>query len=258
MYVNALQAVIDGEIVAVDEHGRPSFEVLQQRMNLTSARDIDRIRREIPVAFFAFDLLWLDGRDVTAEPLEERRRLLEDIVTKTGPLDMPVFVDGAGIALFEEAKRMGIEGVIAKRLGSRYQPGRRSGDWRKIKALNRQDCVILGWTPGTGSRSSTFGSLLLGAYRGTDLIWIGQAGTGFTGAVLEDLLSRLEALRADEPALDDPNLRKEKGARWVRPELVCEVEFLEMTKTGKLRAPSYKGLRPDKLPTDCQLEPPAT
>jgi bifunctional non-homologous end joining protein LigD len=256
-FVNALQAVVDGEIVSADEHGRPSFERLQQRMNLVSPRDIERARSKVPVMVFLFDLLWLDGRDLTAQPLEERRKLLDDIVTVTGPIGLTATVDGSGRALFERVKSMGFEGVIAKRLGSPYLPGRRTKDWRKVKALNIQDCVILGWTPGTGSRSSTFGALLLGAYREGELIWIGQVGTGFTDGMLNDLQAKLEGLRTKEPPIADPELRAVKGARWVKPELVCVVEYLQMTKVGKLRAPSFKGLRPDKAPADCILEPPA-
>jgi bifunctional non-homologous end joining protein LigD len=256
-FVNALQAVVDGEIVAADEEGRPSFERLQQRMNLSSPRDIDRARTRVPVSLFLFDLLWLDDRDLTQAPLEERRRLLEEIVTVTGPVGVTVLVDGGGSEFFEHARRLGFEGIIAKRLGSPYLPGRRTKDWRKVKALNTQDCVVLGWTPGTGSREATFGALLVGAYGDGRLLWIGQVGTGFTEPMLADLLARLDGLRTDRPSVDDPGLRALKGARWVRPELVCTVEYLQMTKVGKLRAPSYKGLRPDKLPEDCTLEPPA-
>ncbi|MGH2663348.1 MAG: non-homologous end-joining DNA ligase [Actinomycetota bacterium] len=256
-FVNALSAVIDGEIVAADESGRPSFERLQQRMNLAAPKEIERARRKIPVAMFAFDLLWFDGRDLTGEPLEERRRLLEEIVTETDRLRLTVVVEERGTDLFGQAKKLGLEGMIAKRLASQYVPGRRTKDWRKIKAVNRQDCLILGWTPGTRSRSSTFGALLVGAYRDGELIWIGQVGTGFTEAILADLLRRLKELERKNPPVDDPGLRALKGARWVEPELVCEVEYLEMTRVGKLRAPAFKGIRPDKAPADAVLEPPA-
>ncbi|HWC32423.1 MAG TPA: non-homologous end-joining DNA ligase [Actinomycetota bacterium] len=256
-WVNALQAVIDAEIVAPEEDGRPSFERLQQRMNLQSKSEIERARKKIPVALFAFDLLWLDGRDLTHVPLEQRRRLLEEIVTESGPVNLTFYTDGKGSPLFEAAREQGLEGVIAKRLGTPYLPGRRSKDWRKIKALNEQDCVILGMTPGTGSRSPRFGALLVGAYVDGALTWIGQVGTGFTDASLDDLLKRFEPLLTEKPAVDDPEVRKVKGARWLKPELVCEVEYLEMTKVGKLRAPSFKGLRPDKAPQDCILERPA-
>jgi bifunctional non-homologous end joining protein LigD len=244
-------------VVAADEDGRPSFERLQQRMNLSAPKDVEKSRRKIPVVLFAFDLLWLDGRDLTHEPLEKRRRFLEDAVTETGPLRLTVIAEESGTGFFDQAKRLGLEGIIAKRLGSPYVPGRRTKDWRKIKAVNQQDCLVLGWTPGTRSRSSTFGALLLGAYGDGELMWIGQVGTGFTEAVLADLLKRLTALERPDPPIADPGLAAVKGARWVSPELVCEVEYLEMTKVRKLRAPSFKGLRPDKAPADCVLEPPA-
>ncbi|HEX2030814.1 MAG TPA: non-homologous end-joining DNA ligase [Actinomycetota bacterium] len=256
-FVNALQAVIDGEIVAPDETGRPSFERLQQRMNLSAPRDIERARGKVPIWLFAFDLLWLDGRELVDEPLEERRRLLEQVATETGPMRLVAAVDEHGTAFFEKAKELGFEGVVAKRLGSTYQPGRRTKDWRKIKAVNHQDCVILGWTPGTGGRANTFGALLLGAYRDGELIWIGQVGTGFNRATLEDLMGRLRAIEIPSPPIADPELAGVKGARWVHPELVCDVEYLEITRVGKLRAPSFKGLRTDKAPADCVLEPAA-
>jgi bifunctional non-homologous end joining protein LigD len=257
-FVNALQAVIDGEIVATDETGRPSFHQLQQRMNIASPKEIERARRKIPVTLFAFDLLWLDGRELISEPVEERRRMLEQIATETDSLRLSVGVEEQGTAFFDSAKQLGFEGIVAKRLGSVYRPGQRSKDWRKIKAVNTQECVVLGWTRGTGSRSATFGALLVGAYTDGELRWIGQVGTGFTEAVLDDLLARLEELEEAKPPIADPALRKVKGARWVRPELVCEVEYLELTPTGKLRAPAFKGLRPDKLPADSLLEPPAS
>ncbi|HJV04834.1 MAG TPA: non-homologous end-joining DNA ligase, partial [Actinomycetota bacterium] len=210
-FVNALQAVIDGEIVAADDRGRPSFERLQQRMNLSNQRDIERARRKVPVTLFAFDLLWLDDRDLTQEPLEERRRLLEEIVTEAGPLHLSVIADRGGTAFFEQAKSLGLEGVIAKRKGTVYLPGRRSKDWRKMKAVNRQDCVILGWTPGTGSRTTTFGALLVGAYLDGELLWIGQVGTGFRDGILTDLLKRLADLERPTPPIADPELRAVKG-----------------------------------------------
>jgi bifunctional non-homologous end joining protein LigD len=254
-YVTTTTGVLDGEIVAMDE-GKPSFELLQQRINLASSSDIERARRKIPVVVFLFDLLFLDGQDLTDRPLEERRALLEPLIVPEHRVLTTLYVDGEGKALAEAAHERGFEGVVAKRLGSRYLPGRRTPDWRKIKLLNRQDCVILGWTPGTGSRTKTFGALLLGAYDDGELRWIGQVGTGFTDRTLDDLMRRLEPLRCKDPAADDPELRRVKGACYVEPTLVCEVEFLQMTGAGKLRAPSFKGLRTDKAPEDCVLERP--
>ena len=252
--VNAINAVIDGEIVATDESGGTSFELLQQRMNLASPGEIERIRKKIPVEMVAFDLLWLDGEDLTGQLLSDRRQRLQDVVMEDKGLRLIYWVPDAGKRFFDAAREHGLEGVIGKRASSKYLPGRRSDDWRKIKILKRQDCVVLGWTPGQKGRSDAFGALLLGAYRDGKLIWVGQVGTGFTDKMLKVVLDRLAELETDQPAIPDPELRKVKGARWVRPDLVCEVEYLQMTAGGKLRAPSFKGLRPDKPPEDCILE----
>jgi bifunctional non-homologous end joining protein LigD len=255
--INAINAVLDGEIVATDERGRTSFELLQQRMNLASPSEIERIRRKIPVEMVVFDVLWVDGEDVTPWPLSKRRERLRELVMEDAGLRLIYSVEDDGLAFFEAAKQHQLEGIIAKRASSRYQPGRRTDDWRKIKILSTQDCVVLGWTPGQGGRADSFGSLLVGAYIDGRLTWIGQVGTGFTDRTIEDLMPRLRAMEVPQPPVDDPALRKVKGAHWVRTELVCEVEFLQMTGAGKLRAPSFKGFRTDKLPEDCALEPPA-
>ena len=255
--VDQVNAVLDAEIVAFDEDGKNSFEVLQQRMNLSNEREIKRISSRIPVALVAFDLLWLDGHDLTDLALEQRRELLETIVEQDHRLQVVTHVDGGGTAFAEVAEGLGLEGVVAKRTGSTYQPGRRSPDWRKIKLTNTQDCVILGWTPGQGGRSGTFGALLVGAYDEGKLIWIGQVGTGFTRATLDRVLAALEPLKRATPPIDDPELAKVKGATFVEPTLVCEVEYLEITKsTKKMRAPSFKGLREDKAPDESVLELP--
>jgi bifunctional non-homologous end joining protein LigD len=256
-YVNAVNTVLDGEIVALDEQGRPSFQLLQQRLNLSSPTEIARMRERVPAHLYVFDVLWLDGEDLTALPLTERREHLREIVTETGPVSIPYSSDGEGCAFFEAVKGLGLEGMIAKRLASPYQPGKRGKDWRKVKALRTQDCVILGWTPGSGSRSEAFGALLVGAQLDGKTVWIGQVGTGFTGQLLAQIQRRLDELEIPSLAIDDRDLGGVRGAHWVRPELVCEVEYLEMTKGGRLRAPSFKGLRPDKLPEDCVLEQPA-
>jgi bifunctional non-homologous end joining protein LigD len=257
--VNQVNAVLDAEIVAFDEDGRNSFEALQQRMNLGNEREIKRIAQKIPVALVAFDLLWLDGQDLTGLKLEERRELLETIVETDRRLQVITHVEGAGKRFVEAARELGLEGVVAKKTGSRYQPGRRSPDWRKIKLTNTQDCVILGWTPGQGGRAGTFGALLVGAYDDGRLLWIGQVGTGFTQQTLELLLDRLTPIARSEPVGDDQELAVVKGATFVDPVLVCEVEYLEITKgSKKMRAPSFKGLREDKTPEDCVLELPRT
>ena len=253
--INATNAVLDGEIVATDDQGRTSFELLQQRINLTAAAEIERARKRIPVEMVAFDLLWLDGQDLTGLPLSERRERLTSVVMEDQGLRLIYWLPDEGRKFHQAALDLGLEGIIAKRAASKYLPGKRTDEWRKIKILKHQDCVVLGWTPGQRGRSGSFGALLLGAYRDGKLIWIGQVGTGFTDRMLQDLMARLHEYEIEEPPIDDPELRKVKGARWVRPDLVCVVEYLQMTAVGKLRAPSFKGLRPDKLPEDCILEP---
>jgi bifunctional non-homologous end joining protein LigD len=255
--IKATNGVLDGEVVATDDEGKTSFELLQQRMNLSSPADIEKARRKIPVEMVAFDLLWLDGEDFTRRPLSERREKLQEVVHEGKGLRLIYTVPDEGIKFFQAAKEIGLEGIIAKRASSRYAPGKRTDDWRKIKILTQQDCVILGWTPGQRGRSSSFGALLVGAFVDGKLTWIGQVGTGFTDRMLQDFMDRLKAVESEHPPVADPELAKVKGARWVRPELVCVVEYLQMTVAGKLRAPSFKGLRPDKLPEDCVLERPS-
>jgi bifunctional non-homologous end joining protein LigD len=250
--VDQVNAVVDAEIVAFDENGKNSFEALQQRMNLANEREIKRMSAQIPVALVAFDLLWLDGHDLTNLMLEERRELLGTIVEQDDRLQLITHVEGTGKDFTDIAKQLGLEGVVAKKMGSRYHPGRRSPDWRKIKLTNSQDCVILGWTRGEGA-------LLVGAYLDGKLLWIGQVGTGFTDAMLQRVMAQLEPLVRPTPVGDDPKLAQVKGATFVEPKVVCEVEYLEITRsTKKMRAPSFKGLRDDKAPEDCVLELPAT
>jgi bifunctional non-homologous end joining protein LigD len=253
--VDQVNAVIDGEIVAVDAEGKNSFEVLQQRMNLANPREIQRARSRIPVSIVVFDLLWLDGHDLTGLALEQRRELLTDVVEEDDRVHITTHVVGDGTVMFEAAKAQQLEGVVAKRIGSTYLPGRRTDAWRKIKATQTQDCVILGFTAGQGGRNDTFGALLVGAYDDGALRWVGQVGSGFTGALLDNVLAQLREIVRDTPPVDE--LRSAKGATFVELKLVCEVEYLEMTKsTGKMRAPVFKHMRPDKLPEDCVLERP--
>jgi bifunctional non-homologous end joining protein LigD len=255
--IDEVNAVIDGEIVAVDADGKNSFEVLQQRMNLSNPREIERAKTRIPVSLVVFDLLWLDGRDVTGLPLEQRRELLSYIVEEDQRLRMTTHIVGDGSLLFEAAKAQQLEGIVAKRIGSPYMPGRRTDAWRKIKVRLTQDCVVLGFTPGQGGRGETFGALLVGAYVDGDLRWVGQVGSGFTDGLLSSVLEELDGLRREEPAV--PELGSAKGAVFVEPTAVCEVTYLEMTKsTQKMRAPVFLRMRPDKVPEDCVLETPAS
>jgi bifunctional non-homologous end joining protein LigD len=249
----ARNAVVDGEIVALDRNGRPSFERMQDRFHRTP-EELARNKGRVPVQFIAFDLLWLDGQPLLDLPLVERRARLAEVLVETRDVRLSQVVQGRGLDFFGHARALGLEGVVAKRATSPYRPGIRSHDWRKIKALRRQDCVIVGWTPGQGQRGPTLGSLLLAVSDGQRLHYAGNVGTGFTQSFLAELLPSLLEREIPEPQFEGaPRLR---GARFVRPELVCEVEYLKWTDDGKLRAAAFKGLRPDKPPTDCLREDP--
>lgn len=251
------QVVLDGEIVGFDERGRVSFGALQHRMHLTSARDIQHRRATNPVAFMLFDVLWTDGEDVTSRPYEERRALLESLQLTGALWQVPPAVgddpeDGAD--LLEASRLQGLEGVVAKRRGSTYEPGKRSRAWLKVKNQQRQELVVGGWLPGAGNRRDTLGALLVGYHQpGLGLHYAGRVGTGFTFKVLRDLLDRLGPLERDgSPFADNPRL---PSARWVEPRLVAEVGFSEWTSTGTLRHPVYFGLRDDKDPAQVVREP---
>ncbi|MGI8426140.1 MAG: non-homologous end-joining DNA ligase [Actinomycetota bacterium] len=244
-------AVFDGEIIALDENAKPSFELLQRRINLSRSTDISRGVTSVQLDLVLFDLVFADGRWTGAEPLARRLDRLSSSIEFEERILRSEPVPGHGIALFEAAKARGLEGVVAKRVLSPYLPGKRTKDWLKIKVVHSVDCVIGGWTPGLGSRGHSLGALLAGVYEGRDLVYIGSVGTGFTDKTLNVVKKRLEALEASScPFKSKPNL---KGARWTRPEQVCEVEYREFTGGKKLRAPAFKGLRFDKPPQHCDL-----
>jgi bifunctional non-homologous end joining protein LigD len=251
----ATDAILDGEIVAFED-GKPSFQKLQQRMHVRDPRQLQQLIKTVPVVFMAFDIIYLDGRDLTALPLERRREFLEEVVVADDHLQVSPAIRNDGIALFEAAKAQNLEGILAKRLSSTYRPGARSKDWLKVKTVFDLDAVIVGWTEGTGNRQGTIGSLVLALYDGDDLVYIGNVGTGFNQRSLDDALRRLKAL-ATAPAPftaqvihSRPELRK---ARWVDPALVAIIEYRQLTAAGRLRAPSFLGFRDDKRPQDCTV-----
>ena len=256
----ALDAVVDGEIVAI-AGGRPSFERLQSRINLSNPKDIERAAKATPVSFIAFDLIYLDGKSLIAEPLERRKELLDEIVVPSELVQVSTFVEGDGRALFQAACDSNLEGIVAKKLGYPYRPGKRVKEWLKVKTVFEADVVVGGWSKGEGSRASSFGALLVGAYQDDELVFVGAVGTGYSDKTIAELLPRLRELETDEcPFSGDPsNSRPSRFGKvirdphWVRPELVARVEFRELTSAGKLRAPSFKGLRHDKEPRDCSF-----
>ncbi len=253
----ALDAIVDGEIVAF-EGGVPSFEKLQSRIHVRGDAEIKRLMQQIPVAFVAFDMTYFDGRDLTQLHYEERRELLERTLVTTATIQISPRVTGDGIALFEAAEKQGLEGIVAKKLSSRYEAGgKHSKNWLKVKTTYEADVVIIGTSKGEGTRDGSFGSLIMGVYDGDRLRHIGSVGTGFSQKSFETLTKRIKPLRTDENSLTPSELKAKpelKRANWVRPELVAIVEFRQLTSAGKLRVGSFKGLREDKDPRECTFD----
>ena len=249
------EAVLDGEIIAFDESGRPSFERLQRRMHVSSSTAIRRRVADTPVVYAIFDLLYLDGHSLLELPYSERRDRLEGLSLSGPAWRVPARHGGDGPALLAATRKQGLEGVVAKRRDSRYEPGRRSSAWVKVKHTRRQELVIGGWLPGDGRRSERIGALLVGHPTGIEagLRYAGRVGTGFTDAVLDELGRRLGPLRRDVSPFD-PRPRIPRNAVFVEPSLVAEIEFAQWTADGVMRAPSFKGLRDDKSAGDVVLE----
>lgn len=244
-------AVLDGEIVALDTASRPSFELLQHRINLTRPSDIQRAMQQIPLDLVLFDIPFGAGAWLGGSPLVERRERLDASVEFGDRVMRSDAIPEHGIALFNAAKAKGLEGVVGKKRLSHYIPGKRTGDWLKVKAIYELDCVIGGFTPGLNSRSSSLGALQVGVYEPSGLRYIGSVGTGFKEETLATLKSELEDIETPVSPFSSPVPLK--GARWVEPKLVCTVEYRELTRGVKLRAPSFKGLREDKRPEECVL-----
>jgi bifunctional non-homologous end joining protein LigD len=251
--LGARRVILDGEVVAFDESGRPSFERLQSRMHLASDSAVRRRMRDIPVTYVIFDLLYLDGHSTMRLSYEERRELLEQLELEGPAWRTPAYHRGEGQALLDATAQLGVEGVVAKRLDCPYEPGRRSSAWIKVKNVGLQDVVIGGWTPGEGGRSSSLGALAVGVMEDDRLVYAGKVGTGFTDSTLKLLQRELAPLERDDSPFH--GRQPPKGTRFEEPRLVASVEFREWTKSGTLRAPSFKGLRPDKDPAEAVREP---
>jgi len=249
------QALLDGEIVAFSG-GRPDFEALQPRMHVSSPAQAIRLAEQTPVTYLAFDVLQLDGRPLTALPYMERRKILESIMLNGGGWLCPPTFPGEDLdAVLAASVANGLEGVVIKRLGSAYEPGARSGQWRKIKNLLRQEVVVAGWKPGKGNRAGLIGSLLVGVYSDGKLVYCGHVGTGFSDTALRMLTDRLTSLRRPDSPFDGPVPPEyARPAVWVAPRLVIEVTFDRWTRAGRMIAPAYQGLRDDKDPADVVRE----
>jgi bifunctional non-homologous end joining protein LigD len=251
------RAVLDGEIVAFGGGTWPSFETLQQRINISSPAQIRLLAAQVPVTYLAFDLLCLDGRPLLDAPYTERRALLDGLGLNGRHCQTPPsFTDVAGADLVAVSKQQGLEGVVAKRRESRYEPGKRSPAWRKIKNVRRQEAVVGGWKPGEGVRAGLIGSLLIGVQGAAGLEYAGHVGTGFSEETLAMLGQRLAPLRRKSSPFAVPVPPEHaRVAVWAEPRLVIEVAFNSWTSAGVMRAAAYKGLRTDKDPAEVIREP---
>jgi bifunctional non-homologous end joining protein LigD len=251
----AAGVVLDGEIVALDPHGRPSFGQLQARMHVL--RPSAALLAEVPVSYLVFDVCHLAGRSLLRTPYVDRRAALEELGLEGPRWATPPAFHGDGAAALAASKAQDLEGVVAKRRDSVYEPGRRSRSWIKVKHVRMQEVVVCGWKPGGGRREGGIGSLLLGVHDDEGrLVYAGHVGTGFTERMLDDLLARLAPLeRKTSPLASEVPRALVKDARWVTPRLVGEVRYSEWTRDGRLRHPVWRGLRPDKTVEEVVREP---
>jgi bifunctional non-homologous end joining protein LigD len=240
-----VDVLLDGEIVALDERGVPSFELLQPRMQAHGPAAVRERAEARPVVYMVFDVLWLAGHSTCDLPYRERRTLLERLALAGPNWQTPPTTYGGGDAVLASSRALGLEGVVAKRVDSPYLAGRRSDAWRKVKSTRGQELVVGGWLPGAGRLEGRLGSLLVGYHDDSGgLLFAGRVGSGIDGRARELLERALAPLRRpDSPFVATPKL---PSPQWVDPELVVEVEFHEWTSAGVLRAPRYRGLRDDK------------
>ncbi len=259
--IRARTAILDGEIVALDQQGRSSFSLMQQRTGVgEGGRRIRRTRDDIPVVYYVFDVLYCDGYDVMPADLEKRKQLLASILTANAGVRYSDHYIGNGSALFDAAARRGLEGIVAKLRRSCYVQ-KRSSEWLKIKIVKRQECVIGGFTDPRGAREN-FGSLVLGLYDDQGrLVPVGQAGSGFTQETHAGMWKQLHSLETERNPFFG-KVESDRRVHYVKPTLVAEIKFSDWTHEGhsgavKMRAPVFQGLRLDKKATECKFERPA-
>jgi bifunctional non-homologous end joining protein LigD len=251
-WIDARSAIVDGEMIALDDHGEPDFALLQARIKGRGSLEPGTT----PFVFEAFDLLHLDGRSLLDEPLEERRRLLGTVLVADPRVRLSEDVEGAGLAFFETARSRGLEGIMAKDRRSRYLPGTRSDRWQKVKIRPEQELVVGGWTTGTG-KAVDLGALLVGVFEDGALRYAGKVGAGFTSDTRAELLAAVQRLAAPESPFAVPPPRPvARIAHWLRPELVIRAEFAGWTGDGLVRQAAYKGLDLGKDPAAVRRERP--
>jgi DNA ligase D-like protein (predicted ligase) len=259
-FVKSSQAILDGEIVAVDAQGYPTFEALRPRLNALVDRDPDAVPPELrkrkpkaQIVYQASDVLWLDGRSLLDRPLWQRKNRLHDLIVPSAEFCAVDFVDDEGMAFFEAVLERRLEGIVAKQKASLYSPGTRSRAWIEIRALQSGDFVIGGYTfGGTRRKNEPFSQVLLGGYDEGRFEYIGAVSGGLSDSEARDLVQFLEPLHADAPPFVDPP-RVARFVYWTQPDLVCRVRFSEWSRDGYLRFPIFSALRPDIDPAECEL-----
>jgi len=248
-WIAAEEAIVDGEVIALDERGEPDFALLQAGIKGKRQGGVPT-----PFVYEAFDLMWLDGRSLIAEPLEIRRRLLKDVLRADPRVRLSEDIAAEGIAFFEAARVRQLEGIMAKDRRSTYAPGKRSMAWQKVKIRPEQELVVGGWTKGTG-KAVELGALLVGVYEDGQLRYAGKVGAGFNDAIRSELLAALSPLASqDQPFADAPPRAVAKSALWMRPELVIRAEFAGWTGDGLVRQAAYKGIDLGKDPKKVRRE----
>jgi DNA ligase D-like protein (predicted ligase) len=252
--IKASRAIMDGEIVVLNEKGVPEFGRLQFRFGQTDPRKIALLQHTNPTTYVAFDLLHLDGKDLIQEPLKERKQMLRKIVTEGPHFLYADHIENQGSAFYSETRKLGIEGIIGKDLTSPYLPGVRSSSWTKIKGSRFVDAVIVGYSGGEGARTPTFGSLIVAMYnKEGKLVHVGNVGGGFDNQTLGEIKRMLDNLLTKTPTIKGP-VDAPSPVTWVKPRLVCEVEYGQFTRDRMLRFPRFHRMRPDKKPEDCLLD----
>jgi len=250
--IKANNCILDAELVVLNKEGKPDFNLLQQREQLDNKVLIELKSAEWPATLFVFDVLQIDKQSTASLPLKVRKELLNKIIEDSEFITKcPYTFDGK--KLWKKVREQGLEGVMAKKIDSAYE-GKRSKNWLKIKNLNTVDAIVVGFTKGKGAREK-LGALVLACYDRGKLIYVGKVGTGFDKSTIDFLLSQLQKIITKKPAIKDANKIKEieEDVVWVKPMLIAEVKFLELTKDKKLRAPSFMRLRFDKKPQDCTI-----
>jgi len=253
--INCMEsAILDGEIVVLNEKGFPDFQMHQRRMNVDYSKDIERLAKELPSTYYFFDILYLEGKNLQSLPFVDRRQILSSVIIPNDRIKISDFIEEKGIDTFQKLRDFNLEGMMAKKKSGQYIQGARSADWLKIKNVQTQDCIVIGYTKGEGNRQNYFGSLLLTMYdEKGELVFVGHTGSGFDFNLLDKIYRRLEKMKIEScPIRYVPYTNREPV--WVRPELVVEVKFHGWTNDRIMRAPIFLRVREDKPPSECRIE----